>query len=132
MAELANCARCDTVFIKEIRDICQNCYKEEEKAFETVYQFLRQRKNREATMVEIVEATGVEESWISKFIKEKRLLTSQFPKLNYPCEKCEKPIVRGRLCTSCSEEIKEDLKLHEKQQLQESEKKKKTYYMFDS
>src|SRR5690625_924300 len=101
MADLANCTRCGTVFVKAIRDICQNCYKEEEKAFETVYHFLRQRKNREAAMAEIVEATGVEESWITKFIKEKRLVTSPFPKLNYPCEKCGKPIRRGRLCPGC-------------------------------
>ena len=131
MAELTNCARCDAVFVKEIRDICRNCYNKEEKAFQTVYQFLRQRKNREATMTEIVEATGVKEAWISKFIKEKRLLTSQFPKLNYPCEKCSSPIIRGRLCSSCSEELKEDLKLHEKQKKQQNERKQKTYYMFD-
>jgi flagellar operon protein (TIGR03826 family) len=131
MAELANCARCGAVFVKGIRDICQNCYKEEEKAFETVYRFLSQRKNREATMAEIVEATEVEGTWIRKFIKEKRLLTSRFPKLNYPCEKCGNPIAQGRLCTSCAKELKKDLKQHEKQQKQETEKKKKTYYMFD-
>src|SRR5699024_11374641 len=87
MGELANCSRCNNVFVKTLRDICQQCYREEEEAFETVYRFLSQRKNREATLMEIVEATGVEEELVIKFIKEKRLRTSQFPKLAYPCEK---------------------------------------------
>ncbi len=131
MAEIANCARCDAVFVKGIRDICPDCHKEEEKAFDIVYQFLRQKKNREATMAEIVEATGVEEAWIIKFIKEKRLLTTQFPSLNFPCEKCGDPITQGRLCSSCAKELKAELELHEKQQKQENEKRK-TYYMFDN
>ncbi|GAB3802900.1 TIGR03826 family flagellar region protein [Virgibacillus kimchii] len=131
MAELANCARCDAVFVKGIRDICPSCYQEEENAFNIVYQYMRQQKNREATMAEIVEATGVEEAWIIKFIKEKRLLTSRFPRLRYPCEKCGKPIDQGRLCSSCSKELKADLELHENQQKREKEAKKKTYYMFD-
>lgn len=132
MAELANCARCDAVFVKGMLDICQDCYKEEEKAFETVYRFLSRQKNREATLAEIAEATGVEEGWIVKFIKEKRLLTSRFPNLNYLCKRCGKPIVQGRLCTSCAKELKQELKQHEKQHYQEKEKKKKTYYMFDN
>jgi flagellar operon protein (TIGR03826 family) len=131
MAELANCKRCDTVFAKGMRDICPDCHQEEEKIFDTVYHYIRQRKNREATMAEIVEATGVEEAWIIKFMKEKRLLASRFPKLNYPCEKCESPIVQGRLCSSCSDELKTDLAHYEKQQQKEIDKKKKTYYMFD-
>lgn len=44
MAELANCARCNAVFVKGVRSVCQNCYKEEEKEFETVCRFLREQK----------------------------------------------------------------------------------------
>src|SRR5690625_6316215 len=75
MHELANCANCNQVFVKTVRDICRDCYEAEEKAFEIVYRFLSKRKNREATLKEIVEATEVEESLIIKFIKEKRLRT---------------------------------------------------------
>ncbi|WP_188454141.1 TIGR03826 family flagellar region protein [Virgibacillus oceani] len=113
MAELANCTRCDAVFVKTIREICQKCYKEEERAFDLVYSFLRQRKNREATLMEIVDATEVEEELIIKFIKEKRLRTSQFPKLAYPCEKCGGNIISGKLCSNCSKELLNDLEQHE-------------------
>src|SRR5690625_6060204 len=88
MAELANCVCCEAVFVKNIRDICESCYKQEEKDFETVYNFLKQRENREATLQEIIKATEVDEKLIIKFIKTNRLRTSQFPKLAYPCEKC--------------------------------------------
>src|SRR5690625_7876288 len=86
MIELGNCAQCGEVFAKSLRDICPRCYREEEEAFEIVYRFLMKRKNREATMNEIVEATKVKEELIIKFIKQKRLRTSQFPQLAYPCE----------------------------------------------
>src|SRR5690625_242865 len=108
MTELGNCERCGAVFAKGIRDICQKCYREEEAAFKTVYSFLTKRKNREATLAEIVRATEVEEELIIKFMKENRLRTSMFPKLAYPCEKCGTNIVEGRLCASCSSQIKSD------------------------
>lgn len=137
MAELANCSRCDAVFVKHIREICNNCYREEEKAFDTVYKFLRERQNREATMMEIVEKTGVEEALIIKFIKEKRLRTSQFPKLAYPCEKCGSQIVTGKLCGDCSAILKRELEQYEKEQQhsqakkQEATERTRIYYTID-
>lgn len=109
MGELANCTRCDELFVKTLRNICKSCYDKEEKAFKTVSQFLRLKKNREATLSEIVEETGISEKMITKFIKEKRLLTSQFPKLGYPCETCGTTITAGKICSACSEELLRDL-----------------------
>lgn len=134
MAELANCSRCNAVFVKGIRNLCQNCYGEEEKAFEIVYRFLRVQQNREATVMEIVEATGVEEMLIIKFVKEKRLRTSQFPKLAYPCDKCGTNIVTGKLCQECSNELKKDLEIHEqleKYSEDQQKNKQQIYYTFD-
>ncbi|MFS0674199.1 TIGR03826 family flagellar region protein [Ornithinibacillus sp. 179-J 7C1 HS] len=109
MVELSNCSRCGKVFVKSLRDVCPDCYKEEEAAFKKVYEFLKQQKNREATLIEVVEATGVEETLITKFIKENRLRTSMFPKLGYPCERCGSMISTGKLCTNCSSELKSEL-----------------------
>lgn len=133
MAELANCERCGEVFVKTIRDICQSCFKQEEKDFETVYTFLRQRKNREATLQEIVKATEVEEEIIIKFIKNRRLRTSQFPKLAYPCEKCQTPIVSGKLCSLCSEKLLTELEQYEKNEERSAQLTERTnvYYTFN-
>src|SRR5699024_5664317 len=128
-----NCTRCDTVFAKSIREICQACYMEEERAFETVYRFLMKRENREATLQEIVQATTVDEEIIIKFVKEKRLRTTQFPMLAYQCEKCDVPIVSGKLCNTCSQDILNDLKQHEEIRQQEEEKEKNdVYYAIDT
>ncbi len=134
MAELANCSRCEAVFVKTIREVCQTCYKEEERAFETVYRFLSIRKNREATMMEIVKATEVEESFIIKFIKQKRLRTSQFPKLAYPCDRCGVDIIHGRLCGDCSDDIKTGLEYYDKMEKRSDKKAERanTYYTYDN
>ncbi|SET09404.1 flagellar operon protein TIGR03826 [Oceanobacillus limi] len=135
MAELANCTRCDKVFVKTIRDICQECYKQEEKDFQTVYRFLKKQVNREATLMEVVEATGVEEKLIIKFIKERRLHTTQFPKLAYPCENCGANIVSGKLCSNCSQGFLSDLEKFEKEEHEKqskvAEKSKSIYYTID-
>ncbi|WP_085991345.1 TIGR03826 family flagellar region protein [Oceanobacillus senegalensis] len=134
MADLANCSRCGAVFVKGIRDLCQNGYLEEEKAFQTVYNFLKERKNRQATMKEIVEATGVEERLITKFIREKRLLISKFPNLAYPCEGCGADITSGKLCRNCQESFKKDLQIQNEldkklEQIRQKENSKSnTYY----
>lgn len=135
MAELANCPNCDAVFAKTVRNVCRECYQAEEKAFEKVYNFLTKRKNREATLTEIVEATEVSEKLIIKFIRENRLRKSQFPNLSYPCEKCGNNIVKGNLCQACSKSILDEYdyreeaeKRHEKR-IEEAEKER-VYYSF--
>ncbi len=125
MAELANCSRCGAVFVKTLREICQNCYKEEEKAFQIVYDFLKEQKNREATILEIVDATGVEEELIIKFVKERRLTPKDFPMLAYPCERCGEDITTGHICSNCTEELKQDLAQAEEEERVKSERKKR-------
>lgn len=137
MANLSNCSRCGKVFAKTIRDVCPDCYREEEEAFKIVYRFLSQRKNREATLDEIVKATDVDEELIIKFIKENRLRSSQFPKLAYPCERCGVDIVEGRLCHNCSQDILNQVERHEELEArerarQERLEQEKTYYSFDA
>ncbi|MBM7570249.1 TIGR03826 family flagellar region protein [Aquibacillus albus] len=113
MGELENCPKCGTLFVKANRNICPDCFKEEEAAFRTVYDFMKKRVNRQATILQIVEATGVKEELIIKFVKENRLRTSNFPNLTYACERCGNSINSGRLCGDCSDEIISDLKTQE-------------------
>ncbi|GEM01723.1 flagellar operon protein TIGR03826 [Halolactibacillus halophilus] len=138
MADLANCSRCGNLFVKTTRDICQDCFNEEEKQFEIVYNFMKKRVNRQATIPEIVEATGVKEDLIIKFVKEKRLRTAQFPNLTYPCDRCGKDITEGRLCQACSNDLSGGLKHeHDIEQVKklneerEKEKANQTYVAVD-
>lgn len=137
MGELANCLNCDTVYVKTTRNICQKCYEEEEQAFETVYRFLLPRKNRAATMIDIVDATKVEEKLIIKFIRENRLRTSQFPGLAYGCEKCGKNITSGSICTACTQELLGELEKYEADKERQFQRKlidentENVYYAYD-
>lgn len=137
MGELDNCKNCDKLFVRTTSDVCPDCLKQEEKKFQIVYTFMRKRVNRQATVQQIVEGTGVEEELILKFVKERRLRASQFPNLAYPCEKCGAMIQDGKLCSDCSQEIANDLAFQEKiDQVQarneESDREKaRTYYTID-
>lgn len=132
MAKLKNCEQCGGIFASiGNKDICQKCYQQEEKDFQTVYRFLTNRKNREAKMAEIVETTGVEEDLIIKFMKQNRLRVSQFPNLSYECEQCGNPITEGRLCQDCSSNIKSQWSQHdelERKNSGEKEKENPVYY----
>jgi flagellar operon protein (TIGR03826 family) len=113
MGELANCPRCDVLFVKDTRSICHNCYKEEEKAFDMVYKYLREQNNRTATIPQIVEATGVEQKLIEKFVKERRLRPSHFPNLWYSCARCSNKISEGKLCDDCKDNLRSDIENQE-------------------
>ena len=109
MGELANCRICNGLFVKKLREVCERCQREEDHALATVQRFLRLRKNKNATMAEVVAATGVEQDLILKFVKEKRILLSTLPNLVYGCAKCGTSISEGEFCYSCVQELQKDL-----------------------
>ncbi|MFD2442738.1 TIGR03826 family flagellar region protein [Bacillus sp. CGMCC 1.16607] len=111
MSEVINCPNCGAIFMKTaFRSVCQNCWKEEEKAYETVYQYMRKRENRAATIEQVVEATEVSEELIYKFVRAGRIQTAHFPNLGYPCDKCGHIIRTGKICGSCQDSLRKDLK----------------------
>ncbi|WP_110928432.1 TIGR03826 family flagellar region protein [Bacillus massiliglaciei] len=124
--ELMNCPNCDALFVQtKFRDVCEVCYKEEEAQFDQVYEFIRKKKNRTATMEQVVEETGVEEMLIVKFIKTGKLRLSQFPNLGVPCEKCGKPTRAGKLCDACSKDLRSELNQFEKEEKERLEREER-------
>ena len=81
--------------------------------YETVYRFLRKRENRAATIERIVEATGVEEDLLHKWVRKGRLQPALFPNLGYPCDNCGHLTTVGKLCEACQGKLKSDLKTFE-------------------
>jgi flagellar operon protein (TIGR03826 family) len=121
MAELANCQRCDKLFVKGVSSVCQDCRKEEERLFEKVYQFIRKKENRTATVPEVAAKTDVAEELIYKFVREGRLRPTIFPSLGYPCEQCATMIQKGKLCNSCQSSLVHDLEKAEQEDLNKKE-----------
>ncbi|WP_338778623.1 TIGR03826 family flagellar region protein [Metabacillus sp. FJAT-52054] len=132
MNDLANCPKCNALFVQtQFRTVCADCYKIEEKQFETVYSFLRKRENRKAKIEEVVSGTEVAEELILKFIRLGRLQLSNFPNLGYPCEKCGNMIREGKLCSSCTKGLYDQLaqlQREEEHQRLMAHEEKKTYY----
>lgn len=90
---LANCKECGKLFLKTSSDICPECQKKEEEDFNRVKEYLKE--NPTSSISEIMEATGVSEAKISKFIRAGRL------SIKPTCESCGKVIDSGRLCPEC-------------------------------
>lgn len=135
MMEIANCPKCNALFNKTaFRLVCDACFKEEEAQFEKVYQFIRKRVNRTATMAQVVEATEVEEDLIIRYVKAGKLRLAQFPNLGIPCEQCGQLINEGRICQKCAGNFSKELKTFEKEEERRqeiTERTKSTYYTKD-
>ncbi|MBA2874618.1 TIGR03826 family flagellar region protein [Thermaerobacillus caldiproteolyticus] len=127
---LENCPNCGNLFVKsQFRDICESCYKEEEKQFEKVYQFLRKRENRMATMTQVVNGTGVKESLLIKFIRNGRLKLAPFPNLGYPCDRCGKMIREGKLCANCLKDLNQQIEKLQKEEMKKKRQASTVYYV---
>ncbi len=122
---LANCSRCDALFVKGMREVCPKCYQEIEKEYDKCARFLRKRENRGATIYQLSEETGVSVKQITKFIREGRISVSSNPNLGYPCENCNTPITSGNICDNCSRELRREIiqQLDVDQRLADEEKR---------
>ena len=107
--QLANCAKCNKLFIETIKPICNDCVKKVEEDFKKVNQFIRAKENKESTMMEVSEATGVSMEQIEQFIREKRLIVKHNPNLGYSCELCGTLITHGKMCLSCNDNLKKEI-----------------------
>ncbi|WLR55537.1 hypothetical protein LC048_00495 [Mesobacillus subterraneus] len=127
--DLQNCPKCDSLYVKnKFRDVCEKCWREEEAAYDTVAKYMRKRENRAATVVQVVEATGVQEDLILKFIRSGRFQLTQFPNFGYPCDKCGAVIREGRLCASCAGELMADLRTVQKEEQRKKELAKRATF----
>jgi flagellar operon protein (TIGR03826 family) len=113
MGDLLNCPQCGKLFVKGIRKTCDACFREEEQQYDKVYRFIRKSENRNATIVDVSEATTVSENKIIYFIHQGRIRVKGFPNFTYPCDGCQKPINDGRLCQVCKDKLKSELSIED-------------------
>ncbi|HZG15361.1 MAG TPA: TIGR03826 family flagellar region protein [Candidatus Bathyarchaeia archaeon] len=109
LGKLDNCPRCDTLFVRGVRDVCNNCYQQIEKEYGKCSDFLRKRENRGANIHQVSEATGVSVKQITKFIKEGRISVANNPNMGYPCEGCGLMIITGNLCDDCKKGLQREI-----------------------
>lgn len=119
MNRLDNCPRCGRLYIRYQQPLCPQCVEKREQDFSRCRVYLRE--NPDTKMKELSEATGVSVRDIIQFIIEGRLiLTKENPNMFYHCERCKKPIRKGRLCSNCEQRLtKEVNELVQKDQKQD-------------
>lgn len=95
-----NCTRCGKVFLPVLgRRYCPECAEAEIAEFESVKEHLR--KHPGASVLQVSEATGVPVKKIREYVKEGRLVSAS-EDWNISCDRCGKPIARGRFCDDCA------------------------------
>jgi len=100
--ELRNCPQCGKVFARISRDLCPDCIAQEDKIIKQIQQYLDENTN--ATISDINEGTGIPVDKIIVLLQEGRLITRENSGL-LKCERCGKPIPRGRFCGECGKTL---------------------------
>ena len=100
---LANCTICGKLYLKDHTDYCLDCFKEMEREFKVITNFLKIEENRFASIEEVSTFTGVPEKRIAEFIRDGRIYVEDYPNLGYGCAHCGTLIQRQMLCLSCFE-----------------------------
>lgn len=104
--ELRNCIRCGKVFMYVSKRVCPECQREVDELFEKVRKYVK--ANPGAAVMEIAAALDVDEQLISDFVREGRFdVVSEA--ISVACERCGKPIRRGRLCEACAASLTQEI-----------------------
>ncbi len=72
---LKNCHHCGRLFQSMQRDICPDCFREEELLLRQTREYLRTCNKRRAYIAEVVEHVAVDPKIVEKWIREKKIDT---------------------------------------------------------
>ena len=108
--EATTCQKCGRLFMKQGRSsYCPSCGEVDFQNFLKVRDFIREPANRQTTIGGLVEATGVSELDITRYIHEGRLIIKDNPGLAISCVRCGKPTNEGKVCTHCQTDMQQEL-----------------------
>lgn len=100
--KVMSCKICGKLFQSYGAGYCPECADEMDKAFVKIKEFLYEHEN--ATIVDVVEGTGIAEKYVLQFLKEGRL-SIEGTEGALRCEDCGRPISSGRYCSNCREKL---------------------------
>ncbi|MCK4257403.1 MAG: hypothetical protein KAX49_00400 [Halanaerobiales bacterium] len=103
--ELKNCKECRKVFVHPVREICQDCFEQEDKDFEKVREFLQDAST--SSIEEIHEHTEVKTKKIMKFVRQGRLNRAGLKvKVYANCQGCGEPVDGDEeYCPACKDRM---------------------------
>lgn len=119
--EVQNCPNCGNIFRKTTWSVCQDCKNEIENELKKCIEYIR--RNRQTTMDQLIQYTGVNEQNIMKYIREGKINISDVPHLSYPCDLCQGPIRKANLCYNCRMKINTDIDKMKNQEEKDRQKR---------
>jgi flagellar operon protein (TIGR03826 family) len=105
---LVYCPRCNKLFAKGFREICNNCHNELEKDYERCIEYLRLHKG--INIQQLSDETEIGIGQITKWLREGRISLFNAPNMSYPCEVCGILIRESNMCDSCRARLQRDVK----------------------
>lgn len=106
--ELRNCVRCGKLFAGNDASLCPDCVKEDEDLLRKIRDYLGNHPN--ASMMELVEQTGVPVEKVMSFLRAERLILrtgggAGQAAMTLTCRSCGTPISSGRFCKNCADAL---------------------------
>lgn len=107
--DIRNCSKCGKIYAYNGLKYCPNCLREEEENYQRVKEYVYD--NKDATIHETSEATGVPVRKIIDYLRQGRLeLKGENSNMLLDCERCGRPISTGRFCVKCASELEKQFK----------------------
>lgn len=101
-----SCEGCGKLF-QGVDKLCGSCKMQDYRDFQEVCEYVRNPKNRQATIIDVVANTSVSERKVLRYIREGRLIVKDMPNMLVSCSSCGKLTNRGKLCKECKDFILE-------------------------
>ncbi|MCR5650334.1 MAG: hypothetical protein K6F86_04065 [Lachnospiraceae bacterium] len=106
-----NCRKCNKIFstLAGFNTVCPECRKKDEEDFKRVKSFVWDHPG--VTVDEAAEICNVSPKDIKEWLREERLSLADGSVADFlTCDRCGKPILKGRFCEKCKADMVTDLK----------------------
>ncbi|MBO6132832.1 MAG: flagellar protein [Lachnospiraceae bacterium] len=106
--DVRNCRKCGRIFnYTGSSRICPQCLEKQEEEFQKVKLYIRE--NPSTTVIQTAEACEVEVNQIKEWLRQERLTLSSSDSSELVCEMCGTPILSGRYCDKCRNQVANEL-----------------------
>lgn len=106
--DVRNCKICDKLFNYQGSPICTSCHKKMEERFQEVKEYIRE--NPGTPMAVVAEENDVPVQQLKQWVRQERLQFSKDSGITIDCENCGKPILTGRYCPACKQQMTNSFK----------------------
>ncbi|WP_222708549.1 hypothetical protein [Paenibacillus sp. N3.4] len=90
-----------------MRNQCSDCSRSLDGLLTNCHEFLR--KNHRSTSEQLSSVTGVPLEQLYGWMREGKLLMTDYPNLSYPCAACSRSIRKQKFCTDCLFRINKEI-----------------------